>query len=80
MGATMPFAFVLMPFSKEFGNCSPLFVGGVCRYKTDAIPAAWPVRFGRTVTDQVVDAVMARFEIPQVAGIEVTLAGKALPA
>ena len=46
---------------------------------TDHMPAAWLARFGRTVTDQVLDAVEARLAAPRAAGTRVRLAGQALP-
>ena len=45
---------------------------------TDHMPAAWLARFGRTVTDQVLEAVEARLTAPRVAGARATLAGQAL--
>ena len=45
----------------------------------EAIPEAWLARFGRTVTDQVVDAVTGRLEAPRRAGASAALAGLALP-
>ena len=45
---------------------------------TDPMPQAWLARFGRTVADQVVDAVTARFEAPRQPGSEVRLAGHAM--
>ena len=47
---------------------------------TDLIPAAWLARFGRTVTDQVLEAVEARLTAPRTAGARATLAGQALPS
>ncbi len=47
---------------------------------TDHIPRAWLARFGRTVTDQVVDAVTVRLSATRTAGVEATLAGQALPS
>ena len=47
---------------------------------TDHMPAAWLARFGRTVTDQVLDAVEARLAAPRAAGARATLAGQALPS
>ena len=47
---------------------------------TDHMPAAWLARFGRTVTDQVLEAVEARLAAPRVAGARATLAGQALPS
>ena len=47
---------------------------------TDHMPAAWLARFGRTVTDQVLEAVEERLAAPRVAGARATLAGQALPS
>ena len=47
---------------------------------TDHMPAAWLARFGRTVTDQVLEAVEARLAAPRAAGARATLAGQALPS
>ena len=47
---------------------------------TDHMPAAWLARFGRTVTDQVLEAVEERLKAPRAAGMKATLAGKALPS
>ncbi|MCY4141081.1 MAG: fibronectin type III domain-containing protein [Rhodobacteraceae bacterium] len=41
---------------------------------------AWLARFGRTVTDQVVEAVTARLAATRSAGVEATLAGQMLPS
>ena len=46
----------------------------------DHMPQAWLARFGRTVTDQVLDAVEARLAAPRAAGARATLAGQALPS
>ena len=43
---------------------------------TDAMPRAWLARFGRTVADQVLDAVDTRMTTPTVPGMQVTLAGR----
>ena len=43
---------------------------------TDPIPQAWIARFGRTVADQVLDAVEARMQAPRVPGVEISLAGQ----
>ena len=43
---------------------------------TDAIPKAWIARFGRTVAEQAIDAVEARFAAPRVPGFAGTLAGQ----
>ena len=45
---------------------------------TDAMPRAWLARFGRTVAEQVIEAVEGRFDAPRTPGTEVTLAGQAL--
>ena len=47
---------------------------------TDHMPAAWLARFGRTVTDQVLEAVEARLAAPRAAGGWARLAGQALPS
>ena len=46
---------------------------------TDLMPAAWLARFGRTVTDQVLEVVQTRLAAPRVAGSQATLAGQQLP-
>ena len=43
---------------------------------TDLMPQAWLARFGRTVAEQVVDAVQDRLQGPPPAGLQVTLAGE----
>ena len=43
---------------------------------TDPIPKAWIARFGRTVAEQVIDAVEARMQAPRVPGTELSLAGQ----
>ena len=43
---------------------------------SDLMPQAWLARFGRTVADQVVDAVQDRLQGPPAAGVQVTLAGE----
>ena len=45
---------------------------------TDAMPQAWIARFGRTVADQVLDAVDARLRAARTAGMSVSLAGQRL--
>ena len=45
---------------------------------TDAMPQAWIARFGRTVAEQVVDAVEGRLEAPRTAGMQASLAGQSL--
>ncbi len=43
---------------------------------TDAMPQAWLARFGRTVAEQVIEAVEGRFSSNRTAGAEMTLAGE----
>ena len=43
---------------------------------TDAMPRAWLARFGRTVAEQVIQAVEGRFSAGRTAGVEMTLAGE----
>ena len=43
---------------------------------TDRIPKAWIARFGRTVADQVLDAVDARMQAAPTAGVEAYVAGQ----
>ena len=45
----------------------------------DHMPKAWLSRFGRTVAEQVIDAVEARLRAGRQPGAEMTLAGQALP-
>ena len=45
---------------------------------TDAMPKAWIARFGRTVAEQVLDAVEGRLEAPRAAGVEASVAGQRL--
>ena len=45
---------------------------------SDAMPRAWLARFGRTVAEQVIDAVEGRFSAARNPGVEVSLAGVAL--
>ena len=47
---------------------------------SDPIPAAWLARFGRTVADQVIDAVEGRMEAARAPGTEVNLAGQRVGA
>ena len=47
---------------------------------TDAMPRAWLARFGRTVAEQVLDAVQERMRAAPRAGAQVTLAGHRLGA
>ena len=58
---------------------SGVYLGGLTGVlDTDAVLKAWLARFGRTVTDQVVDAVTGRLEAPHRAGTSASLAGQAL--
>ena len=43
---------------------------------TDAMPRAWIARFGRTVAEQVMEAVEGRMRAPRAAGAEVSLGGE----
>ena len=43
---------------------------------SDPVPQAWLARFGRTVADQVIDAVEARLRAARTAGMSVSLAGE----
>ena len=45
---------------------------------TDPMPRAWLARFGRTVADQVLDAVEGRMRAPRTAGAQASLAGQRL--
>ena len=47
---------------------------------SDPIPAAWLARFGRTVAEQVIDAVEGRMEAAWAPGTEVNLAGQRVGA
>ncbi len=42
---------------------------------TDAMPQAWIARFGRTVAEQVIDAVESRIRAPRAPGAQVQIAG-----
>ena len=42
----------------------------------DAMPRAWIARFGRTVADQVIEAVQSRMRAPRTPGAEVSLGGR----
>ena len=60
---------------------SGIYLGaGGASFDADAVSKAWLARFGRTVTDQVVDAVTGRLEAPRRAGASAMLAGQALPS
>ena len=43
---------------------------------SDPMPQAWIARFGRTVAEQVVDAVQSRMQAARTPGVEVSLAGQ----
>ena len=45
---------------------------------SDPMPAAWLSRFGRTVAEQALDGIAGRMAAPRRAGVEGTLAGRAL--
>ena len=62
------------PSSVKLANASAT---GTIR-NTDAMPQAWIARFGRTVADQVLDAVESRMRAPRTPGVEVSLAGQRL--
>ena len=47
---------------------------------TDKMPQAWLARFGRTVADQVIDAVQGRMQAQPRPGVAVSLAGQAIGA
>ncbi len=47
---------------------------------SDHMPTAWIARFGRTVADQVLDAVDARLRAAQTTGVSVSLAGQTIGA
>ena len=60
---------------------SGIYLGGDgATIDTDAVSKAWLARFGRTVTDQVVDAVTGRLEAPRRTGASAMLAGQVLPS
>ena len=44
----------------------------------DPLPSAWQIRFGRSVSQQVVDALQQRFSSTTPSGLQLTLAGEAL--
>ena len=46
----------------------------------DPVPKAWLARFGRTVAEQVIDAVETRLSAPNRAGLQAALAGQNLPS
>ena len=43
----------------------------------DPMPQAWLARFGRTVAEQVIEAVEGRLRAPRAPGVEMTIAGRA---
>ena len=45
---------------------------------TGAIPKAWIARFGRTVAEQAIEAVEARFEAPRAPGLSGTIGGQSI--
>ena len=45
-------------------------------YNSDPLPRAWIARFGRTVADQVLDAVEARLRAARSAGVEIGVGGQ----
>ena len=47
---------------------------------TDPMPQTWLARFGRTVAEQVVDAIRHRIQAPRTSGAQLQVAGKALDA
>ena len=49
-------------------------------FNTDPIPQAWLARFGRTMGEQVIDAVERRLRASRTPGLEMTVAGRALGA
>ena len=55
------------------------FGAGTIR-NADAMPQAWLGRFGRTVADQVLDAVEGRMAAPRVPGMDLSLAGQRIGA
>ena len=75
-------------FSVRLSNASPSYTRGGGRItrpvatgtivNTGPMPNAWLARFGRTVAEQVVDAVGGRLSAPRTPGAEVSLAGVAL--
>ena len=67
---------VTLTLSQPFGaTISDGTATGTIR-NTDAMPQAWIARFGRTVADQVLEAVRSRMQAPRTAGVEVSLGGR----
>ncbi len=62
------------------GFLKPIRIGGAEATGTirnsDAIPQAWLARFGRTVADQVLDAVESRMQAPRTPGVDLSVAGQ----
>ena len=69
-------------FTFELSNAVGAAVGGEPGegwiYNSDPLPQAWLGRFGRTVADQVLDAVDDRMRAPRASGAAVRLAGRSL--
>ena len=59
------------PFGAEIADGA----GTGTMVNTDPNPKAWIARFGRTVAEQVLEAVEARMRTPRAPGVEVSLAG-----
>ncbi len=66
--------FLLLPSAQGARSVDPLAVGTI--RNSDPLQQAWLARFGRTVAEQVVDAVEERIRSAPEAGVQVTLAGK----
>ena len=60
---------------RAIGMTAPRRVSGTI-YNSDPLPQAWIARFGRTVADQVLDAVDARLRAARTAGAEVSVGGE----
>ena len=63
-------------FADGVGIADGVGVGTIVN--SDPMPAAWLGRFGRTVSQQVVDAVRGRFKAAPVVGLDLTVAGEHL--
>ena len=61
--------------SRAVAIAAPSRVSGTI-YNSDPLPREWIARFGRTVADQVLDAVDARLRATRSAGVEVGLGGR----
>ena len=57
---------------------SGVYLGARAGAAADTVSKAWLARFGRTVADQVIEAVESRVTAPQAAGMEARLAGHRL--